>query len=98
VDYPRWLKQQSRLFLRSAYTQVDIVELPDSDGDNEIVNEYDEMTRHGTIQSERGRFQNYVVSIFSYFYCLQFLKLKFLIVTPHVSKPHDYVNHMFTRL
>jgi hypothetical protein len=80
VDYPRWLKQQSRLFLRSAYTQVDIVELPDSDGDNEIVNEYDEMTRHGTIQPERGPFQNYVVSIFSYFYCLLFLKLKFLIM------------------
>jgi hypothetical protein len=48
VEYLRWLQQQSWLFLRLAYTQDDIAELPDSDGDNEIVNEYDELTRHGT--------------------------------------------------
>jgi hypothetical protein len=63
-EYLRALNQQARLFLRLAYTEADIVELPDSDGDNEIVDEYDEMTWHDTVQPERGSFQNYVVSIF----------------------------------
>jgi hypothetical protein len=44
VEYLRWLQLQSRLFLRPAYTQTDRAELPDSDGDNEIVDEYDELT------------------------------------------------------
>jgi hypothetical protein len=52
------------MFLRPAYTEDDIAQLPDSDGDNEIVDKYDEMTRNGTVQLERGPFQNYVVSIF----------------------------------
>jgi hypothetical protein len=43
-EYLRWLQQQTRLFLRPAYTKEDIAELPDSDGDNEIVDEFDEMT------------------------------------------------------
>jgi hypothetical protein len=80
-QYLRWLQQQSHLFLRLTYTHLDIAELLDSDGDNEIVDEYDEMTRHGAVQPERGPFQNYVVSIFPYFYYLRFLKLKFLIVS-----------------
>jgi hypothetical protein len=63
VEYLRWLQLQSRLFLRPAYTQVDIAELPDSNGDNKIVDEYDELTWHETVQAERGPFQNYVVSI-----------------------------------
>jgi hypothetical protein len=73
--------RQSRIFLRPAYTLVDIVELSDSDGDNVIVDEYDELTRHDTVQPEHGPFQNYVVNIFSHFYYLRFLKLKFLIVS-----------------
>jgi hypothetical protein len=64
VEYLRWLHKQSRLFLRPAYTQVDIAELPDSDDDNELANVYNEMTRGGTVELERGPFQNYVVSIF----------------------------------
>jgi hypothetical protein len=32
------------LFLRPAYTHANIAELPDSNGDNEIVDEYDELT------------------------------------------------------
>jgi hypothetical protein len=52
------------MFLRPAYTEDDIAQLPDSGGDNEVVDEYDEMTRQGTIQLERGSFQNYMVSIF----------------------------------
>jgi hypothetical protein len=81
VEYLRWLQLQSCLFLWSAYTQADIAELPDSDGDNEIVDEYNELTHHGTVQPEHGRFQNYVVNIFLYFYYLWFLKVKFLIVS-----------------
>jgi hypothetical protein len=64
MEYLRWLQQQSQMFLRPAYTEDDIAQLPDSDGDNEIVDKYDEMTRNGTVQPERGPFQNYVVSIF----------------------------------
>jgi hypothetical protein len=52
------------MFLRPTYTEDNIAQLPDSDGDNEVVNEYDEMTQQGTIQPERRPFQNYVVSIF----------------------------------
>jgi hypothetical protein len=51
-----WLQLQSRLFLRPAYTEADIAKLPDSDGDNEVVDEYDEPTWHGTVQSERSPF------------------------------------------
>jgi hypothetical protein len=32
------------MFLRLAYTEDDIAQLPDSDCDNEVVDEYDEMT------------------------------------------------------
>jgi hypothetical protein len=38
------LQQQSRLFLRPAYTEDDIAQLLDSDGDNEVIDEYDGMT------------------------------------------------------
>jgi hypothetical protein len=44
------------MFLRLAYTEDDIAQLPDSDSDNEVVNEYDEMTRQSTVQLERGPF------------------------------------------
>jgi hypothetical protein len=64
VEYLRWLYNQSWLFLRPAYTQADIAELPDSDDNNELADVYDEMTRGGTVESERGPFQNYMVSIF----------------------------------
>jgi hypothetical protein len=64
VEYLRWLQQQSRLFLKPAYTEDDIAQLPDSDGDNEVVDEYNELTRGGTVQPEREPFQNYMVSIF----------------------------------
>jgi hypothetical protein len=64
VEYLRWLQHQSRLFLRPAYTQADIAELPDSDDDNELVDAYVEMTRDGTVEPERGPFHNYVISIF----------------------------------
>jgi hypothetical protein len=64
VEYLRWLQHQSRLFLRPAYTQADIAELPDSDNDNELADAYDEMTRNNTVELEHGPFQNYMVSIF----------------------------------
>jgi hypothetical protein len=81
VEYLRWLQPQSHLFLRPAYTEGNIAKLPDSDGDNKIVDEYDELTRHDTIQPDCGPFQNYMVNIFSYFYYVRFLKVKFLIVS-----------------
>jgi hypothetical protein len=85
MEYLRWLQQQSRMFLRSAYTKDDIAQLPDSDGDNEVVDEYNEMTRHGTIQLERWPFQNYMVSIFLYIHCIRTLKLKLIRVTTVVQ-------------
>jgi hypothetical protein len=85
VEYLRWLQPQSHLFLRPAYTEGNIAKLPDSDGDNKIVDEYDELTRHDTIQPDCGPFQNYMVNIFSYFYYLRFLKVKFLIVSSIVQ-------------
>jgi hypothetical protein len=60
---------------------VHIAELPDSDGEIEVIDEYDQLTWQGTIQLECGLFQNYVVCIFLYVHCLVILKLKFLIVT-----------------
>jgi hypothetical protein len=50
VKYLRWLQQQSQLFLRSAYTQANIAEVLDSDDDNDIIDDYDKLMRHGTIQ------------------------------------------------
>jgi hypothetical protein len=44
-EYLRWLQQQSQMFLRPAYTEDDIVQLRDSVSNNEVVDEYDEMTR-----------------------------------------------------
>jgi hypothetical protein len=44
------------MFLRPTYTEDDIAQLLDSDGDNEVVDEYDEMTRWGNVQVERGPF------------------------------------------
>jgi hypothetical protein len=79
-EYLRWLHLQSWLFLKPAYTEEHIAQLPDSDDDNEIINEYDEITRQGT-QQLHGPFQNYVVCIFPYFHSLVFLKVKFLILT-----------------
>jgi hypothetical protein len=44
VEYLRWLQQQSHLFLRPSYTQANIAELLNSNNDNNIVDEYDELT------------------------------------------------------
>jgi hypothetical protein len=64
VEYLRWLQHQSQLFLRPAYTQADIAKLLDSNDDNELADAYDKMTHSGTVEPERGPFQNYMVSIF----------------------------------
>jgi hypothetical protein len=71
-EYLRWLHLQSQLFLKPAYTKEHIAQLPDSDNDNEIIDEYNEITRQGTQQLECGSFQNYVVCIFLYFHSLCF--------------------------
>jgi hypothetical protein len=64
VEYLSWLQQQSRLFLKLSYIEDDIAQLSESDGDNEVVDEYDESTRGETIHPELGPFQNYMVGIF----------------------------------
>jgi hypothetical protein len=56
MEYLRWLQQQSRMFLRPAYVEDDIAQLPDSDGDNEVVDEYDKMTWLCTVHPECGPF------------------------------------------
>jgi hypothetical protein len=45
MEYLRWLQQQSQMFLWLAYTEDDTAQLPDSGGNNEVADEYDEMTR-----------------------------------------------------
>jgi hypothetical protein len=67
VEYLRCLQQQGQLFLRLAYTEDDIPQLSDYDDDNEIVDEYDQLTWPGTVQLECGPFQNYVVCILPFF-------------------------------
>jgi hypothetical protein len=59
-EYLRWLHQSSHLFLKPTYTEEHIIELPDSDDDNDIIDEYDNITRQGN-QPQRAPFQNYVV-------------------------------------
>jgi hypothetical protein len=56
----RWLHQSSRLFVKSAYIEEHIMELPDSDDDNDIIDEYDDMTWQRT-QLQCVPLQNYVV-------------------------------------
>jgi hypothetical protein len=85
MEYLRWLQHQSQMFLRPAYTEDDIAQLPGSDGDNEVVDKYDEMSWHSTIQPKCGPFQNYVISIFLYIQCIQTLKLMLIRVTTVVQ-------------
>jgi hypothetical protein len=89
VEYLRWLQQQSRLFLKLTYTEDDKAQLPNSDNDNEVVDEYDESTqgRHRTTRAWTvpklcdKYFSVHVVStiflieVLIYDYCLQALQL-----------------------
>jgi hypothetical protein len=88
VEYLSWHQHQPRLFLRLAYTQADIAELPDSNNDNEIIDDYD------TVQLKHVPFQNYMVSTFPYFYYVRFFTLKFIIVTTvvHVTQLERFTN------
>jgi hypothetical protein len=60
--------------MKPVYTEVHIAQLPDSDNDNEIIDEYDEITRQGTQQPKRGPFQNYMVYMFLYFHSVVFFE------------------------
>jgi hypothetical protein len=44
-EYLRWLHLHSHFFLMLAYTEEHIAHLPDSDEENEIIDEYDTITR-----------------------------------------------------
>jgi hypothetical protein len=59
-EYLWWLHQNSCLFLKPPYTKEHIVELPDLDKDNDIIDEYDDMIRQGN-QPQHAPFQNYMV-------------------------------------
>jgi hypothetical protein len=56
-EYLRWLHQHSHIFLKPTYAEEHKANPPDSNNDNEIVDEYDTITRQGTQQL----FQNYDV-------------------------------------
>jgi hypothetical protein len=54
-EYLMWLHQHSRFFLKPTYTKEHIAHLPNSDDDNEIIDEYDTITRQVSYPgSERG--------------------------------------------
>jgi hypothetical protein len=66
-EYLKWLHLQPWLFLKPAYTEEHIAQLPDSHEDNEIIDEYDAITGQGTQQPERAPFQTwYVFFIFAF--------------------------------
>ena len=59
-EYLRWYHGSTRTKLKPAWTTQPIEDLP-SDDDDDIVDDYDLMTRHGT-QPERAPLQDYMVS------------------------------------
>jgi hypothetical protein len=42
------MHQSSRLFLKPTYTEEHIMELPDSNDNNDIIDEYDDVTQQDT--------------------------------------------------
>jgi hypothetical protein len=47
-EYLQWMHQSSRLFLKPTYTEEHIMELPDSNDNNDIIDEYDDVTQQDT--------------------------------------------------
>ncbi|KAL6627442.1 hypothetical protein ACP70R_031168 [Stipagrostis hirtigluma subsp. patula] len=58
-DYLRWLSRNTRLQIRPPLPKQFIENLPNSDDEDDLVDDYDEMTRDGT-QPERAYLQNYI--------------------------------------
>ncbi|TVU34636.1 hypothetical protein EJB05_16477, partial [Eragrostis curvula] len=60
-QYLEWLHANSRLHLRPGITEAHIADLPDSDDEDDLLDEYDVSTRDGT-QPERAPLHNYTAT------------------------------------
>lgn len=61
MEYLTWFHSNARLRIRPAINEDYIADLPDEEDDEDIVDEYNEVTRQGT-QPERAPFQNYTIT------------------------------------
>ena len=59
-EYLRWFHLVSRVSIKPPWSTEPIEDHPDTDDDDDIVDEYDDIT-HGGVQPERGPLQNYMV-------------------------------------
>ena len=59
-DYLRWLHSVSRVSIKPPRSTEPIEDREDTDNDDDIVDEYDDITRSG-VQPERAPLQNYMV-------------------------------------
>ena len=59
-EYLRWFHSVARVLVKSPLENVPIEDRADTDDDDDIVDEYDDITREG-VQPERGALQNYLV-------------------------------------
>ncbi|XP_062185932.1 serine/threonine-protein phosphatase 7 long form homolog [Phragmites australis] len=62
-EYLRWLHDSSRLAIKPPRVAVAAENLPDSDDEDDLVDEYDQITRHSR-QPERAPLHNYIVFVF----------------------------------
>ena len=62
-EYLRWLHDSSRLAIKPPRVAVGAEDLSDSDDEDDLVDEYDQITRHSR-QPERAPLHNYMVFIF----------------------------------
>ena len=60
-EYLRWFHSVTRVSIKSPRSTEPIEDHPDTDDDDDIVDEYDDITRRG-VQPERGPLQNYMVN------------------------------------
>jgi len=59
-EYLRWLHSVARVSVKPPQSTEPIEDKADTDDDDDIIDEYDEITRGG-VQPERGPLQNYMV-------------------------------------
>ena len=59
-EYLRWFHSVTRVSIKQPRSTEPIEDHPDTDDDDDIVDEYDDITRGG-VQPERGPLQNYMV-------------------------------------
>ena len=61
-EYLRWLHDSSRLAIKPPRVAVGAEDLPDSDDEDDLVDEYNQITRHSR-QPERAPLHNYMVFV-----------------------------------